>query len=131
MELPEHLPDRAVAVYYQPRTNGMIIGYLLHNTNIIVTGETEFFYQIDCYDMTGYLPKEAVRIEQEEYYVNYRIGHTEPCVYSHFTSSDATALLPTVRSRAPELRTELFNHDTMTALLTRSAASFTAPLPIA
>ncbi len=38
-------------------------------------------------------------------------------VYFLLMASDASALLPTVRSRAPELRTELFDHRTMTALL--------------
>ena len=39
-------------------------------------------------------------------------------VYFLLLASNASALLPTVRSRAPELRTELFDHRTMTAYLT-------------
>lgn len=39
-------------------------------------------------------------------------------VYFLLMATEASALLPTVRSRAPELRTELFDHRTMTAHLT-------------
>jgi len=39
-------------------------------------------------------------------------------VYFLLMAAEASALLPTVRSRAPELRTELFDHRTMTAHLT-------------
>ena len=39
-------------------------------------------------------------------------------VYFLLMATQASALLPTVRSRAPELRTEIFDHRTMTAYLT-------------
>ncbi len=42
-------------------------------------------------------------------------------VYFILMASESTALLPTVRSRAPELRTELFDHRTMTAYLTENS----------
>ena len=38
-------------------------------------------------------------------------------VYFILMASESAGLLPTVRSRAPEFRTELFDHNTMTALL--------------
>lgn len=42
-------------------------------------------------------------------------------VYFLLMAAEPSALLPTVRSRAPELRTELFDHRTMTAYLTENS----------
>lgn len=62
----------AVAVHYAPNTRSMVIGYMENGMMLTVLEETGSFYEIDCYDMTGYIAKELVERDNNEYYVNYK-----------------------------------------------------------
>ena len=62
----------AVAVHYAPNTRSMLIGYMENGMMLTVLAETGSFYEIDCYDMTGYIAKELVERDNNEYYVNYK-----------------------------------------------------------
>lgn len=52
--------EQAAAVHISPKRSSTVIGYLLKGTPVTVLGEENGFYQIDCYDMTGYLSKSLV-----------------------------------------------------------------------
>ncbi len=62
----------AVAVHYAPNARSMVIGYLENGTALMVLDDAGSFYEIDCYDMTGYIAKELVEQGEDGYYVNYR-----------------------------------------------------------
>ena len=50
------------------------IGQIENGTRLKVLDEKGDYYKIDCYDMTGYLPKSQVAQQEAEYYVNCREG---------------------------------------------------------
>lgn len=50
------------------------IGQIENGTRLKVLDEKGDYYKIDCYDMTGYLPKSQVAQQEGEYYVNCREG---------------------------------------------------------
>lgn len=70
-----------------------------------------------------YIIKDAEKMTQQAQNALLKLFEEPPrAVYFLLLTAGASALLPTVRSRAPELRTELFADKTMTALLTEHSA---------
>ncbi len=68
-----------------------------------------------------YLLRDAERMTVQAQNALLKLFEEPPAgVYFFLMTAEPTALLPTVRSRAPELRTELFHHQDMTALLTEN-----------
>lgn len=61
-----------VAVHYAPNARSMVIGHLETGTALRVLAEAGSFYEIDCYDMTGYIAKELVKQTEDGYYVNHK-----------------------------------------------------------
>ncbi len=61
-----------VGVHYAPNARSMVIGYMETGTALTVLAETGDFYEIDCYDMTGFIAKELVDRDGDRCYVNYK-----------------------------------------------------------
>ena len=70
-----------VAVHYAPNARTMVIGYLETGTTLHVLADAGNFYEIDCYDMTGYIAKELVKQEENRYYVNYENGKWDTSLF--------------------------------------------------
>ena len=70
-----------VAVHYAPTTRSMVIGYLESGTALTVLAEAGSFYEIDCYDMTGFIAKELVLLYEDKYYVNHNTDKQDTSVF--------------------------------------------------
>lgn len=68
------------AVHYAPNARSMVIGYLENGTVLTVLAQTGAFYEIDCYDMTGFIARELVVQENEQYYVNCKANKKDTSV---------------------------------------------------
>lgn len=66
-------PLWAAPVYHRPSSNSALIGYLLPDTALTVLSKQGAYYQIDCYDMTGYIHQAFVEDRLSEYYVNQSV----------------------------------------------------------
>lgn len=65
-------------VRYSPYYGSTVIGCLEDGTGLTVLAETNDFYRIDCYDMTGYIDKSQVSAAEDGgYYVNCSAGSSE------------------------------------------------------
>lgn len=68
-EAPEQL--RTTAVHRYGSYSSSVIGRMEDGTAVTVRKETNGFYQIDCYDMTGYIAKSQVaKAEDGTYYIS-------------------------------------------------------------
>lgn len=80
-ELPELRP--AVAIHYRASADSLVIGCMEDGTELtILDASYKTVYQIDCYDMTGYIAKELVRQENGKFLVNYVPGHKDARVFT-------------------------------------------------
>jgi len=70
-------PLWAAPVYYRPGSNATLIGYLLPDTALTVVSKQGAYYQIDCYDMTGYIHQTFVENHRNKYYVNCSAFHPD------------------------------------------------------
>jgi hypothetical protein len=61
---------QAAPVYYLPTEDSTCIGYFSHGTPLTILDQVGDYYQVDCYDMIGYLHSEFVRESNGEYYTN-------------------------------------------------------------
>ena len=58
-------------VYYYPSEMSMVIGQIPHGERLQVLEQSDSFFGVDCFGMTGYIPKSQVLCnEQGECYVN-------------------------------------------------------------
>ncbi len=65
----------AAQVYYRADFDSAVIGTLENGITVSVIDSTNAFYEVDCYDMTGYIDKrQLARNAQGEYYVNCDIN---------------------------------------------------------
>lgn len=80
-DLPELRP--AVAIHYRANAGSLVIGCMEDGTELTILDDSyTTVYQIDCYDMTGYIAKELVRWENGKPLVNYVPGHTDARVFT-------------------------------------------------
>lgn len=63
-------PPVAVSKVYYSADGTTVIGYLENGTPLTLLGSQGDRYRIDCYDMTGYIPKSQTIKAGEKYYVN-------------------------------------------------------------
>ena len=88
-------------VYYSASLGSLIIGNVENGTKLNVLSETKDFYRIDCYDLTGYIPKSQVlQKETGEYYVacnSNAVGANSLKVYS---AEEALSIRGEIRSYA-------------------------------
>lgn len=82
----------AVAVRYSAKPDSLVIGYLEDGTELQVLKTYDSCYQISCYDMTGYIDKDFVRVEFGRYYVNYAENEGETRVFSALPIYQASIL---------------------------------------
>ena len=63
--------------------SGFPIGQMENGTKLNILDEKKNFYKIDCYDMTGFVPKSQVAVVDGEYYVNCQEtpGETDSVTY--------------------------------------------------
>lgn len=69
-----------------------VIGQLEDGSSLTVLSETGDFYKIDCYDMTGYVARSQIVIEDGKYYVNCSTGSTETRTFTYTSHGDALAI---------------------------------------
>jgi len=62
------------------------IGQMENGTKLRILGEKGDYYKIDCYDMTGYLPKSQVALQNGEFYVSCQAGdpNTDTITYTDY-----------------------------------------------
>lgn len=60
----------AAPVYYRPSDTSSQIGYFPHGSELTVLGQQGAYYEIDCYDMAGFLHERFVLSANGKYYVN-------------------------------------------------------------
>lgn len=60
----------AAPVYYRPSSNSTIIGYMRQGTELTVLNRQGQYYQIDCYDMNGFIHTDYAEERNGKYYVN-------------------------------------------------------------
>lgn len=65
-------PDfvNAAPVHYRANSSSAVIGYLPQDTALTILGRQGQYYQIDCYDMVGFIHRDFVDKRDETYYVN-------------------------------------------------------------
>lgn len=80
-------------VHNWPSRTATVIGQMENGTAITVLGEYGDFYQIDCYDMTGYIAKEQVTFrENNKSYVNCDTDSDETQVMAYTSLAEALTL---------------------------------------
>ena len=82
-----------------PYYDSVAIGCLENGTKLTVTGSTQAFYRISCYEMTGYIAKSQVAQGADgEYYVNCAEDSSESKFLPAYTAQDALSAKGLVRS---------------------------------
>ena len=70
-----------------------IIGQLENNTAVTVLDETQEFYKVDCYDMSGYIARsQIVQTEDQKYYVNCQEDSGETRIFTYEDHAQALSL---------------------------------------
>ena len=91
------------AVHYSPYASSTVIGYFENGTKLTVLRGSGNFYKVDCYDMTGYIAKSQVAVnEAGEYYVNCIEDSDESRYLDSYASQEAMELKSALMSTAPE-----------------------------
>ena len=80
----------ACKVYLAP--NKAMIGRFEDGTKLNVLSERAGYYEVDCYDMTGFVPKEQVELVDGEYYVNCNPESTHSVPVHYVSLSEALEL---------------------------------------
>ncbi len=80
--------------------SGVVIGQMENGTKLNVLDETKNTYQVDCYDMKGYIPKSQVSYVDGEYYVNCKIGDADTKKISYSTYEDVLSQRNSIYSLA-------------------------------
>jgi len=76
-------------VYYRNDSDSDVIGRLEQDTQLTVLGETQNYYQIDCYEFRGYISKEQVRVNRlGQYFVDCKEGHRDTVVTEVYTRAE-------------------------------------------
>lgn len=76
--------DYQCTIRERPSFDGADIGAMAEGTAVTVLGQAGEFYQIDCYDMEGYVAKEQVEEKEGRFYIRCdpRSGETEIMTYT-------------------------------------------------
>ena len=80
----------ACKVYYGP--NDIMIGRFEDGMKLNVLSESGDYYEVDCYDMTGYIAKSQVCVDGGEYYVNCDPESTDSLPMEYVSLSEALSL---------------------------------------
>lgn len=83
--------------------DGTVIGQMENGTAVTVLGEYGDFYEVDCYDMTGYIAKEQLdRQEDGKYYVNCQEDSAETQTAAYRSHAEALVLRHSLLSLAQQ-----------------------------
>lgn len=97
-------PGHLVSHVYRYASRGTVIGCLENGTLLTVLDEKGAFYRINCYDMTGYIPKAQVRSDESgQYYVNCSPDPTDSKYLSSRSTQAAATIRGAVKTRAVSL----------------------------
>ena len=93
-------PVRAVTkVRTVPASDAIIIGCLEDGATLTVLGDAGAYYQIDCFDMTGYIHKAQVAPEEDgTYRVRCNPECSETAYFTNNTATEALSLTSQLRS---------------------------------
>lgn len=90
-------------VYNRASRSATVIGQMEDGTAVTVLGEDGDFYEIDCYDMTGYIAKEQLTYRDDgKYYVNCQKDSDETQIMEYKHLSEALLLRHALLSLAQE-----------------------------
>ena len=78
------------------------IGQMENGTKLKILKEKNGYYQIDCYDMKGYILKSQVEQRDGEYYVNCQAGEPNTGKITYASYEDALAMRDSIYSLAKE-----------------------------
>ncbi len=92
-------------IHYGPWNSGAQIGCMEDGTELTVLREKGSFYEIDCYDMKGYIAKSQVRKgEDGKYYVNCQADSAETKRLPTVPAQDMVTLRSDVRTKGMSYR---------------------------
>ena len=102
-ESPAPLPVAPVRAVTKVRTipalDAIIIGCLEDGAVLTVLGDAGAYYQIDCFDMTGYIVKEQVILDEAgTYRVHCNPECSETAYFTNNTATEALSLTSLLRS---------------------------------
>ncbi len=80
----------ACKIYLAP--NKSMIGQLEDGARLTVLSEKTGYYEIDCYDMNGYIAKSQVELVDGEYYVNCKATSPDTVPLEYVSLSQALSL---------------------------------------
>lgn len=100
IQAPTETSNRlASLVRRNPYYTSVVIGCLEDGTKLTVTGSTQAFYRISCFEMTGYIAKSQVAQGVDgEYYVNCSEDSSESKALLAYNAQDALSVKGLVRS---------------------------------
>jgi len=89
-------------VHYSASTGSAVIGQMENGTAVTVLEERGDFYKVDCYDTTGYIAKEQVKLRDGKYYVACNLRSDETEKMENTSLSDALVLRSAILALAEE-----------------------------
>lgn len=80
-------------VYYYPSEGSMVIGQISHGERLQVIEQSDSFFAVDCFGMTGYIPTSQVLCnEQGECYVNCPIYSEQSELFFRYRADAAQTM---------------------------------------
>ena len=101
-------PGETGAIYttlvrYRASRGATVIGQMENGTAVTVLEETDDFYKVDCYDMTGYIAKEQVTLKQDgKYYIHCNWKSDQTVKMDSVSLQDAFATRSAILALAKE-----------------------------
>lgn len=83
----------ASKIHYYANIYSLVIGCIENGTKITILADYDSFYKVDCHDMTGFIVKSHVAVnEAGEYYVNTVEGSNEATYLPSYSPQEAMVL---------------------------------------
>lgn len=91
---PVQIPEQTLTsnVYRSASVYATVIGQMENGAAVKVIRTYGSFYRIDCYGMTGYIPKTQVEQRDGKYYVNCQPDSLSTQTLTYYSYADAVAL---------------------------------------
>ncbi len=101
---PVQIPEQTLTsnVYRSASVYATVIGQMENGTTVEILSSYGSFYRIDCYDMTGYIPKNQVEERDGKYYVNCQADSQATQTLTYYSYADAVALRQSLLALARE-----------------------------
>jgi len=92
-QLPASEQTLTSNVYGSASVYAVVIGQMENGTCVTIKSSYGSFYRIDCYDMSGYIPKEQVEMRDDgKYYVNCNAESVSTQVLTYYPHAQAVQL---------------------------------------